>query len=85
MEWLNVKSEKSILQHLREFIGKLNSIFPEGELYSTTTDWENGLCVIKVYISNYKSVNVRNEWRDIYIKRYRITESKLMEFLEHAD
>ena len=84
MEWLEVKSEKSTLQNLREFVKKLNPIFPEGELYSSSTDWENGLCVIRVYISNY-SMYVINKWDEIYIKQYNITESKLLEFLEHAD
>ena len=69
MEWVEVKSEKSTLQYLREFVSKLDSIFPEGELYSSTTDWKNGLHVIKVYISNYKSASVRDEWDKIYIKQ----------------
>ena len=78
-------SVKTTLQHLREFVSKLDSIFPGGELYSSSIDWENGLCVIKVYISNYKSVSVRDEWDKIYIKQYKITESKLLGFLEHAE
>ena len=85
MEWLEVKSEKSTLQNLREFVKKLNPIFPGGELYSSSTDWENGLCVIRVYISNYKNMYVKNKWDEVYIKQYNITESKLLEFLEHAD
>ena len=85
MEWLEVKSEKSTLQNLREFVKKLNPIFPRGELYSSSTNWENGLRVIRVFISNYKSMYVINKWDEIYIKQYNITESKLLEFLEHAD
>lgn len=85
MEYLKVKAEMSTLQLLRVFVEKLNSIFPGGELYSSTTDWENGLCVIKVYISNYKKKGVINKWDEVYIKQYNITESKLLEFLEHVD
>ena len=85
MELLKVKAEKSITQRLSEFVEKLNPIFPEGKLYSASTDWRKGCYIIRVYISNYKRMSVVNKWNDIYIKQYNITESKLLEFLEHAD